>query len=268
MLKTNTFLHILSQNHQQAPYNSRTLTLFCKKNLVTPNKNEKSIPIQLLLLYLGRPWLAITRTLSTSQSFQTFSKHNVGNPEWKYWIMDSYRLDYLRLINQSKKRTRHKETLVSWIDHAAKHHYNSCCLSEIIIYSRYSWSNRFWQDMSAFRTHCNNADPLRRIVLQQCLVMSLWKTENCRSSSSSPNVRCRGTDKRGKLMVNNYLIKYYFFSTSTRSFWEQLCASALSLFIWPHNIFQWHLQMQPKSNILLMDLWEERFDSIRLLDSY
>ena len=209
MLKINEFLYILSQNHQQAPYNSRILTLFCKEVGNSRQKWEKYLHSAAPPL----PGQAMARGnghVKHFAKFPDFLKHNVGNPEWGYWIMDSYRLDYLRLINQSKKITRHEETLVSWINHATKHHYNSCCLSEIIIYSRYRWSMRFWQETSAFQTHCNNADPLRRIVLQQCLVMSLWETENCRSSSSLPNVRCRGTDKRGKLMVNNYLINYYF----------------------------------------------------------
>ena len=55
MLQTTTFLRIPSRNQNQAPQNSRILTLFCKKNPCDPRKKlGKAAPPSWLVLCLGR----------------------------------------------------------------------------------------------------------------------------------------------------------------------------------------------------------------------
>ena len=56
MLKTQNFLHIPSQNHQQAPRIQEFWLYFAKKNSVTPDKNVKSAPTQLAFPVPGQAY--------------------------------------------------------------------------------------------------------------------------------------------------------------------------------------------------------------------
>ena len=78
MLKSKTFLHIPSRNHQQAPWLNIAKD-FCD---CRQKREKRPHPPSWLLLRLGGP--AATRTLNTPQSFKTFLKHNVGNPSSVY----------------------------------------------------------------------------------------------------------------------------------------------------------------------------------------
>ena len=79
MLKTTTFFTFHKQNTKQDRLNSSFFTLFCK--------HGKSVPSPLSFPPPGQA--AAKRTLSTSQNFQTFLRHIVGNPATKtlveYW---------------------------------------------------------------------------------------------------------------------------------------------------------------------------------------
>ena len=80
MLKTKTFLHILSQNHEQAPQNSKIFTLFCKKHSVDLDKNEKSALTQLLLLCLGRPMACSNARVKHFANFPGFFETKCWQP--------------------------------------------------------------------------------------------------------------------------------------------------------------------------------------------
>ena len=74
-----TFHHKTTSKHPRI----QEFWLYFEKNSVTPDKNGKSAFTQLALPVPGQAyglWPAVKRTLSTSQSFQTFLEHNVGNP--------------------------------------------------------------------------------------------------------------------------------------------------------------------------------------------
>ena len=77
-----SFLYALNQDFfahpiTKPPASTRefwSFDLVLQKNFSDPRQNREKRP------YPAGTWPAVTRTLSTSQSFQTFPKHNVGNP--------------------------------------------------------------------------------------------------------------------------------------------------------------------------------------------
>ena len=74
MLKTKTFLHILSQNHQQSEFNNFDF-IFAKKICDFRQKREKRPHQAGFSCAWAGLWPAVTRTLNTLRSFQTFLIH-------------------------------------------------------------------------------------------------------------------------------------------------------------------------------------------------
>ena len=68
-------MHITLQNYPLAPWNSRILTLFCKKSCDSRQKLEKR------LYPAGSSHARAGLCPAVMRSFQTFLKHNVGNPD-------------------------------------------------------------------------------------------------------------------------------------------------------------------------------------------
>ena len=81
MLQTKTFFAHPITKPPASTLEFNILTLFCKKICDSRQKLEKHLhPAGSSCVWVGL-WSAVTRTLSTSRRFQTFLKHNVGNPD-------------------------------------------------------------------------------------------------------------------------------------------------------------------------------------------
>ena len=113
MLKTKTFLHILSQTTSKHPKIQKFWLYFAKDFCDSKQKREQRFhPAGSYCAWAGlRP--VVTRTLSTSRSFQTFFKHNVGNPEDEhndttYRFYNTYVLFVLNSCKKNEKRTKVK----------------------------------------------------------------------------------------------------------------------------------------------------------------
>ena len=80
MLKTMTFCTSYHKTTSKHPRIQEFWLYFEKKFRVSKQKREKCPHLAGSSCAWAGLWLAITRTLSTSRSFQTFLIHNVGNP--------------------------------------------------------------------------------------------------------------------------------------------------------------------------------------------
>ena len=88
-------LHIPSQKQPASTLEFKNFDSILQKNSVVPEKKREKRPHSACSsCACSGLWPAVTRMLSTSQSFQTFLKHNVGNSDSDRWLWSLLSLSY------------------------------------------------------------------------------------------------------------------------------------------------------------------------------